>query len=81
MKVTVRLFAAHREAAGRSTYAAVLPDGSTVGQVFEHVCEEFPAIRNTARSVAFAVNREHASSDDRVSEGDEIALLPPVAGG
>jgi molybdopterin converting factor subunit 1 len=81
MHVTIRLFAAHREAAGRSTYIANLPDGCTVADVFRHVCAEFPDISRTARSVAFARNRELASGDVLVDDGDEIAFLPPVAGG
>ena len=81
MKVTVRLFAAHRETAGRSTHSMVLPDGCTVAQVFERVCIEFPALGRTAGAVAFAVNKEQVPADTRVADGDEIALLPPVAGG
>jgi molybdopterin converting factor subunit 1 len=81
MHVTIRLFAAHREAAGRSAYVANLPDGCTVADVFAHVCAEFPEIARTARSVAFALNRAHAPGEARVSDGDEVAFLPPVAGG
>lgn len=81
MHVTIRLFAAHREASGRSTYIANLPEGCTVADVFRHVCAEFPDIARTARGVAFALNREHASGDALIADGDEIAFLPPVAGG
>jgi molybdopterin converting factor small subunit len=28
-----------------------------------------------------AVNREHVTSDRRLQHGDEVALLPPLAGG
>jgi molybdopterin synthase catalytic subunit len=33
------------------------------------------------RSLAVAVNREYASADAVLHEGDEVALLPPVSGG
>jgi molybdopterin converting factor subunit 1 len=81
MQVTVRLFAAHREAAGTNAYVADLPDGSTVADAFDRVCAEYPAISRTARSVAFALNQTHVSPDARLRDGDEVALLPPVAGG
>jgi molybdopterin synthase catalytic subunit len=81
MHVTVLLFAAHREAAGKHRFVAELPDGSTVSDAFERVCAEFPAIAQSARSVAFALNQSHVSGDATVRDGDEVALLPPVAGG
>jgi molybdopterin converting factor small subunit len=28
-----------------------------------------------------AVNREYVTADTRLAEGDEVAFLPPVAGG
>ncbi|HXW76497.1 MAG TPA: MoaD/ThiS family protein [Candidatus Eremiobacteraceae bacterium] len=81
MRVTIRLFAVHRETAGKSTFAADLPDGATVADAFARLCDEYPGIRAGARSVAFAVNRAHASEGDRLRDGDEVAFLPPVAGG
>jgi len=81
MQVTVLLFAAHREAAGTHEFIAELPDGATVSDALERVCAEYPAIASTARSVAFALNRTHVSADAALAHGDEVALLPPVAGG
>jgi molybdopterin converting factor subunit 1 len=81
MRVTVRLFAAHREAAGTSTYVADLPDGATVSDAYAHVCASFPKIAHRAGSTAFALNRTHVSGDAPLNESDEVAILPPVAGG
>jgi molybdopterin converting factor subunit 1 len=81
MQVTIRLFAADREAAGRSSFVANVPNGSTIADVYRRVIEEHPGIGRSARAVAFALNREHASADAPVRDGDELAILPPVAGG
>jgi molybdopterin converting factor small subunit len=31
-------------------------------------------------ALAFAVNRAHTTADAPVDDGDEVALLPPLAG-
>jgi molybdopterin converting factor subunit 1 len=81
MLVTVRLFAAHREAAGKNAHVAELAAGSTVADAFAAACAQFPALAKGARSVAFALNQEHVSGDAVVRDGDEVAILPPVSGG
>ena len=81
MRITVRLFAAQREAAGTASTTTELPEGATVADAYERVCATFPAIERGARTVAFAVNQVHVGTDAALADGDEVALLPPVAGG
>lgn len=81
MHVTIRFFASHREATGRASVVADVPDESTVAEVFARVSADYPAVTLTGRGVAFALNHEHVPGDAKVRDGDEIAILPPVAGG
>lgn len=81
MRVTVRLFAAHREIAGRGSLDIDVPDGARVDEAFERVCAEYAALGARAGGVAFAINREHAVPGAILHDGDELAILPPVAGG
>jgi len=81
MHVTIRLFAAQREAAGVSSFETSVPDGSTIEQIYARACEQMPALAATKSSVAFARNRTHALRSEVAADGDEIAVLPPVAGG
>jgi molybdopterin converting factor subunit 1 len=82
MEVEVRLFAMLRERAGTNTVAVEVPDGATVGDAvaavgLQHDLGDLIA----AMPVVMAVNREYASDGDMLSEGDELALIPPVSGG
>ena len=82
MEVEVRLFAMLRERAGRDAVTVDVPDGATVRQALdvvgrEHGLGELIA----AMPVVMAVNREYADEEDRLSPGDELALIPPVSGG
>ncbi|MDP9052718.1 MAG: molybdenum cofactor biosynthesis protein MoaE [Acidobacteriota bacterium] len=58
-----------------------LPAGATAGSVFEHYAGTFPKLRQMASSVVLARNHEFAAAGERLSDGDEVALLPPVSGG
>ena len=77
----LRLFAAAREAAGRG---ADTLDGSTVAEVLQHARSnygpQFAAVLETAR-VWVNGDEPARGPDTPLSDGDEVAVLPPVSGG
>ncbi len=80
MTVTVLLFASYADLLGRTTLGLDLPAGATV----EHVLSEvrlLPGASLLPPSPLVAVNRSYALRTTMLSEGDEVALIPPVAGG
>jgi MoaE-MoaD fusion protein len=76
VKVSVRLFAGLREAAGRDELELELPDGARVADALAQVQHLAPGT-----SLVLAVNREYAARDVVLVEGDELAVVPPVSGG
>jgi molybdopterin synthase catalytic subunit len=76
MKVSVRLFAALRERAGRDALELDLPEGASVRDALAAVDELADGL-----PLVLAVNREYAEPDDELRAGDELALIPPVSGG
>jgi molybdopterin converting factor subunit 1 len=81
MKVRVLLFAVLRDRVGVPELTLDLPQAATVAAAAEAVWERFPALRDAAKSMAYAVNRSYARPDARLKDGDEVALIPPVSGG
>jgi MoaE-MoaD fusion protein len=81
MKVRVRLFGAVSERAELEEETIDVPDGSTSGDVLDLVGDRFPSTRVLLGRVAVAVNLEMAPLSMMLSEDDEVAVLPPVAGG
>lgn len=55
--------------------------GPTAGDVLELACSRWPALAPWKGCLRVAVNGSYAAAGDRVTAGDEIALIPPVAGG
>ena len=80
MTVTVRLFASYAEILGRSQLELTMPDGATVGDVVRSV-NDLPGGRSLPPAPLVAVNYTYASSARPLMNGDEIAIIPPVAGG
>ncbi|HTJ81663.1 MAG TPA: MoaD/ThiS family protein [Polyangiaceae bacterium] len=80
---TLRLlaFAAVRDLVGGSEVALDLPFDTTVDGLWPLLLDRWPALTPHRRSVRIAVNGAYASSEDAVRAGDEVALIPPVAGG
>ncbi len=81
MRVTIRLFARLRELAGGGEIACDLPPGARVSDAWHWLVERHPAISAYGSSVSAAVNADYARMDGPVSDGDEVAFLPPVSGG
>ena len=81
ISVRVLCFAAAREVIGASELAWTIAAGATVAKLKEALFERYPALAGHARSLRFAVNGEYAKDDQVVEEGDEVAVIPPVAGG
>jgi molybdopterin converting factor subunit 1 len=80
MTITVLLFASYADALGRSQIELDLGSGATVGDVVDRVRGLGDAMRLPA-SPMVAVNEQYSSRDQQLREGDEVALIPPVAGG
>ena len=77
--VRVRLFAALREIAGASNVEA---EGETVGELIDALAARFgERFGDIATAGSAVVDAERADASRRLSEGEEVALLPPVSGG
>ena len=71
--ISVRLFAGLRERAGWSQREV---EAATVGDVWATL-----GLGEEPKGLLYAVNKEYASRDRELADGDEVALIPPVSGG
>lgn len=58
-----------------------VPKGSTVSDLLRLLWERGAPFDRLPASPVVAVNRDFASPQTRLAEGDEIAFIPPVSGG
>jgi molybdopterin synthase catalytic subunit len=81
MQVLVRLFGAVREGVGEKELSVSLPEGSRVRDLVGLLARDHEVIDRFGERLATSVNLEVVPRETRLREGDEVALLPPVAGG
>ena len=80
-RLTVRLFAALKEKAGRDSVTIALPAGTTVGRLAALVRAAEPSLAPFLAATRVAVNLTFASDEQVLQPGDDVALIPPVSGG
>jgi molybdopterin synthase catalytic subunit len=81
MRVTVRLYAMLRQQAGWREREIELPAGATIETAWAELVDQAPALAASRDVIRFARNRQYAAADEALADGDELALIPPVAGG
>ncbi|HVR62292.1 MAG TPA: molybdopterin converting factor subunit 1 [Polyangia bacterium] len=81
MRVQILYFAVLRERLGREQEAIELPDGATVAAALAALSGRYPPVAALLPRVQTAVNRAFADGAAALRDGDELALIPPVAGG
>jgi molybdopterin synthase catalytic subunit len=74
--VTVRLFAGLRERAGWGTRPLQLPAQARVRDVWAAL-----ALGDEPAGLLYARNKDYVEQDVELTDGDEVAVIPPVSGG
>jgi len=81
VRVRVLFFGMLKDIVGRSEDHIEVADGARLESVFERYAQQFPRLGALKSSIVLASNHQFCEPSAAVSDGDEIAFLPPVSGG
>ncbi len=81
MRVAIRLFARLTDIVGAAELDRAVAADATVQAVWNGLVSEYPELAPYQPSISAAVNAEYVRMDAPLSDGDEVAFLPPVSGG
>jgi len=81
MRVRLLYFAVLRDIAGTNETDLELPEGTRAADVWQRLRGEHPQLAGYAQPPMTAINESYASADAVLRDGDELAFIPPVAGG
>jgi molybdopterin converting factor small subunit len=74
------LFASYADLLGAPTVELPLAPGTTVRDLLDRL-RSLPGASSLPSAPRVAINRSFATADQLIAPSDEIALIPPVAGG
>ncbi len=80
MILKILTFGISRDIVGGSAFDFDVKENATVLDFKNALFDAYPAFKNLA-SLLVAVNTEYGTDETVLRERDEIALIPPVAGG
>lgn len=82
MRIRVLAFGVLREMLPSADFRLDIPAPCTAGQLLDTLAQEHGAAATDIwDSIAVAVNRDYVDRSHLLTDGDELALLPPVSGG
>jgi molybdopterin converting factor subunit 1 len=79
--IRLKFFARYAELVGQEEFELALPVPTTVAEVVRRVRAGVPGGAALPERPLTAVNLRHVRLDAPVQDGDEVAFLPPLAGG
>ncbi len=81
MKITVLFFAGARERAGTGRVTVDVDASTSIADAVDAACSKAPGNASLPSNVMYARNGGYSEGSDLISDGDEIAVIPPVSGG
>jgi molybdopterin converting factor small subunit len=81
MRVRVCFYSYFKDLTGCAATTEELPEGSTLGGLFERLAGRFPKLAAMEKATLMAVGLEYRERSCVLREGDEVSLFPPVQGG
>ncbi len=81
MKVRLLYFAVLRDIIGKSEDEMELPEGTRAAEIWNRLRAKHSELARYERPPMTAINEAYVSLDQLLRDGDEVAFIPPVAGG
>ncbi|MDR3576320.1 MAG: molybdenum cofactor biosynthesis protein MoaE [Anaerolineaceae bacterium] len=81
IRINVLFFATLKDRAGTSRQTVELPAGATVADLKSKLIEHFPSIQPLIGHTLVSINQNFSFDEDKIPDGAEVALFPPVSGG
>jgi len=80
MKIEIKAFGIARDILGGSALNVDIAEQTSVEDLMTQLKNDYPAFKELT-SLAIAINTTYATPEQLIKQGDEVVIIPPVAGG
>lgn len=81
MKIKILYFGGLKEALKKNEDTLIVNENTKSQELLDQLYKDLPALEKWRGKLLLAVNQEHIRENVTLSDGDEMALMPPLAGG
>lgn len=81
LKIKVIYFATAREAAATREEQLTVPAGASTADLAAEIVRRHPNLDRVMESARFSINFDLVQVSGQLHDGDEVGVLPPLAGG
>jgi molybdopterin converting factor subunit 1 len=81
IKVKVLFFAASQDLAGCKESELELSENITIGEFRKVLVGKYTRLKKMESSFSIALNSTYTRGDEKLTDGCEVAIIPPVSGG
>lgn len=81
MRIRLLYFAVLRDITGKSEEVVEMPNGTRAQELWNRLRDKHDALGGYEKPPMTAINESYVSADQLLRDGDEVAFIPPVAGG
>lgn len=80
MELKILAFGIAKDIFGTNLFSLKIKEAISIRKLKELILKDYPDFKKLA-SLRIAINSEYQEDDFIIKEGDEVAIIPPVAGG
>jgi len=83
VQITVLFFAKARELIGKSSSSCAVPSSCSYSQLVSYIKTSFPHLNILGDAFVLSLNEDYIEEENQInlSQGDELAVIPPISGG
>ena len=81
MQIHIRLSGALASSIGIPRLTLILPDEATVAELRDLLCQKYPDSASNLHTAVPVTTGRHVSLSEKLTDGQEVAFLMPIAGG
>jgi MoaD family protein len=81
MKIKIKLVGRYTEVVGKKEIDAEIKNGDTIWHVVEILARDYPEIKKDKKFLMISKNNVYTTFEEKIADGDEITISPPVVAG